>query len=371
MTNTSSSNRRTTRHTIDLGGCLAVTLALLAGLPACGDLDETDADPPSVTALAAWDSSHLVALRTYYKEPVLVDVQSGKQTGTLSADKWYQDIAVIGNGEFVGLQNQAIDFYKSDGTLDAGRSITASQFTAMAMSADRSTLAYATAVDPTHNNIGILDLPNGAARSPAPDVSFNLASSLSLSRDGNLVAFAEGDVEVAATHAPGTTSTCVLAYDQRHPGGPLATAFSPVADKLAVSKLDGGVNIFDLSQFPACTLVWSFVSPEDNAPSIEHVAYSPDGTVLGVSVEQTTASATGVPVARTGAIRLLDAGTGAVVKELPVYQWQMTADGSDYGPLITDLQWSETGDRLSVSTSDGPVEQWDVATGTLLWSAKL
>jgi WD40 repeat protein len=163
----------------------------------------------------------------------------------------------------------------------------------------------------------------------------------------------------------------VLEYDQRHPGGPLATAFSPVEDKLAVSKVDGGLNIFDLSQFPACTLLSSIVSPEDPAPTISHVAFSPDGTVVAFSVEQTTASATGVPVARTGAIRLVDVATAAVLKELPVYQWQATADASNYGPLVTDLQWSETGDRLAVSTSNGPVQQWDVATATLLWSASL
>jgi hypothetical protein len=49
----------------------------------------------------------------------------------------------------------------------------------------------------------------------------------------------------------------------------------------------------------------------------------------------------------------------------------MTADPSNYGPLITDLQWSETGDRLSVSTTKGPVEQWDVLTANLLWTANL
>jgi WD40 repeat protein len=348
------------------GTCLPLILALLAALPACGDLDETDANPPSVGALALWDSSHLLALRTYYKDPVLVDVQSGKQTGTLSVDKWYSDIAVIGNGELIGLHNQSIDFYKADGTLDTARSITATQFISMAMSVDRSTLAYAVALDPTNSKLGILDLPSGVARSPVPDVTFNYG--LSIARDGKLVAIPQGDVEVVMTHAPWTTSTCVLDLDPRRPGAAFVIAFSPVDDKLAVGKLDGGVNIFDLSHFPDCTLVSSYVSPEDTRPDINHVQYSPDGTVVAIAVEQTAASATGVPIARTGAIRLLAAATGDLVKELPVYQWQKTSD-SDYGPQIEDLQWSETGDRLAVATGDGPLQQWDVATGTLLWSA--
>jgi len=364
----SSFTEHTTNHWTGRA-CLAVSLALLAGVSACGDLDETDADLPSVDALASWDSSHLVALRTYHKDPVIVDLQSGKQTGTLSSGKYYDDIAVIGGGEFICLQNQSLDFFRSDGTLDTARSIAASQFTRMTMSADRSTLAYAMAVDPTRSSVGILDLPSGAPRSPVPDVSFNLPSSLSISRDGNLVAFAQGDVGVAMTHAPGTTSTCVLAYDQRHPGGPLATAFSPVDDKLAVSKDDGGMNIFDLSQFPDCTLVSSFVSPEDNPPRIARVDYSPDASILAISVEQSVSSQTGVISAATGAIRLLDASTGAIVKELSVYQWEATADPSNVSPSITDLQWSETGDRLTVSTANGPIQQWDVAAGTRLWSA--
>jgi WD40 repeat protein len=361
MTNNSS----VTGHTTHRRACLAVTLALLPGLPACGDLDETDADPPSVNALALWDSSHVVAVRTYYKNPVIVDLQTGKQTATLSSEKYYEDIATIGNGQFICLQNQSLDFFRSDGSLDQNRSIPSAQFTGMAVSADRSTLAYALALDPTQNSIAVVDLPSGETRSPTLGVSFNLTSSLSVSRDGKLVAFAQGDVEVVATRAPQTTGTCVLDYDPRHPGGPLATAFSPAGDKLAVSKDDGGVDIFDVGQFPDCTLVSSTFSPEEQPPKIWHVSYSPDGSILAVSVEHAD-SQTGV---MTGAVRLLDGGTGAVLKELSVYQWEMRTDPPVYGPAISDLQWSEAGDQLSVSTSNGPIQQWDVATGTLLWTA--
>ena len=67
--------------------CLrALALAVVSALvPGCGNLDETNADPPSVKAVAWWDASHLVALRTYYKQPVLVDAATGSKTGTLEA----------------------------------------------------------------------------------------------------------------------------------------------------------------------------------------------------------------------------------------------------------------------------------------------
>jgi len=365
MSNNSPAKRYATSRTF-----LAVTLVLLAGVPACGDLDETDSDPPSVNALASWDSSHLVAVRTYHRDPVIVDLQSGRETGALHSDKYYNDIATIGDGQFICLHNQSIDFFRSDGTLDETRSIPGRQFAAMAVSADRSTLAYAIVADPTNNNIGIADLATGDKYLPSPDVTFN--SGLSISRDGKLVAFDEGDVEVATTHPPDATTTCVLALDPRHPGGPIATAFSPVDDKLAVSKVDGGINVFDLSHFPDCTLVSSYLSPEDDAPTIQHVEFSPDGSVVAISVEQSAASAGAGVVVMTGAVRLIDAGSGAMLKELPIYAWQMMTSGpATGGTLITDLQWSDTGDQLAVSTSEGPVQQWDIASGVLLWSANL
>ena len=240
------------------------------------------------------------------------------------------------------------------------------------MSTDRSTLAYTEATSPTEISIGVVDLPNGTPRVPAPAIPMNLGQGLSISHDGNLVALAEGDVGVTMTHAPGTASTCVLQYDLRRPGGPIMTAFSPVADKLAVTKLDGGVNFFDLTHFPDCTLAASYVSPEDDGPWVGHLQYSPDGSLLAISVEWADATPDPEALLMTGAVRLLDAGTGALVTEMPVYRWEMRSDTSGtYGPLVTDLQWSDAGDRIMASTSNGPVQQWDVATGALLWSASL
>jgi WD40 repeat protein len=365
MNNNSSFNgRNAAGH-----AALAVTLALLAGLPACGDLDENDADPPSVNALAALDASHLVAVRSNYRDPVILDAQTGARTGMLTVAKYYDDVAAIGNGELVYLQNQSIDFYRADGTMDATRSIVEPQITSMAVSADHSTLAWAVAMSVSENTVRIADLSTGVQRDPAPDVTFNMG--LSISRDGNLVAFDQADVEVLMTHAPGTRATCLLDSDQRHAGAAVVTAFSPAADKLAVTNLDGRVNIFDLGHFPDCTLAVSSVPSEGNPPSVGNVQFSPDGALLAISVEQTAASPAGEPLATTGVVRVLDVATAALLKELPVYQWQKTSDPSNYSPYVTDLQWSETGDRLTVSTARGPVQQWDVASGTHLWSAAL
>ncbi|HVY38978.1 MAG TPA: WD40 repeat domain-containing protein [Polyangia bacterium] len=365
MKNDSSLNGRTAAQRT----CLAVTLALLAATPACGDLDETDADPPSVNALAALDSSHLVAARTYYTDPVVLDAQSGAQIAKVTSTKVYYDVESIGDGELVGMTNQSIDFFGANGKVDETRSILETLITAMAVSADRSTLAWAVVAGSGESNLRLADLSTGTQRAPAPDVSFGMG--LSLSRDGNLAAVGQGDAGVVMTHAPWTRTTCALDLDPRHPGAALATAFSPVADRLAVSMVGGGVNIFDLSEFPDCARVSSYVAPDDDTADLDHLAYSPDGTVLAISVEKTTASAMGVPVAATGVIRLLDAATASLLKELPVYQWQRTADPSNDSPAISDLQWSQTGDRLAVSTVEGPVQQWDVASGTRLWSVNL
>jgi len=364
--NDAASNSRPTEHHIGL-----VSFALLAAsIAACGDLDETDTDPPSVNALASWDSFHLVAVRTYHKNPVLLDLESGRQTGTLDSDQYYEDIAAIGDGEFICLHNQSIDFFRSDGTRDESRSIGGTLFDSMTISADGSTLAYVKALDPTSDAIGIVDLPSGHLRF-TPDVSFNLGSSLSLSRDGNLVAFAQGDVAVATTRAPGTISTCVLEHDPLRAGGPVATAFSPVDDKLAVTKVDGGLNVFDLGQYPDCRLLWNVPSADDIPTRMEHIKYSPDGSVVAISVERVEPSQAPDVLINTGAIRLVDAATGTMFKELPIFRWEMTSDPRSGGPRFSDLEWSEAGDRLTISTSNGPVQQWDVVTGILLWSTRL
>jgi len=376
--NNTSRNGQTARHHAGV----AATFALLAAIPACGNLDETDSDPPSVRALALWDSSQLVAVRTYHKEPILVDLQTGRTTGKLISGKYYNDVEPLGDGGFIGLHNQSIDFVLSDGQIDESRSIPGDLLTSMRISTDRSTLAYAKAVDPTTNSIAIVDLPSGNERFSPPGVTFSLPDSLSLSRDGTLVAFAQGDVTVARTHAPDPTApdvpaatTCALAYFPPQSGGPVATAFSPVRDQLAVSTAGGGLNIFDLSSYPDCHLLRNipasspFLGPF--VLQISHMQFSPTDPVLAMSVEGASASQTGVVTTMAGVIRVIETVSGGTLIELPVYRWEMASDPRSSGPLITDLQWSPAGDRITVSTTQGPVQQWDVATGTLLWSARL
>jgi WD40 repeat protein len=356
---------------------LAIILLLLAA-SACGDLDERDTYPPSVEALTRWDASHVLALRTYRPEVAIIDLQSGKQTGELNLPKYYDDIESLGNGTFVAEHHQSIDYIDSAGR-DANRSIPGVVFGGIAVSADYSTLAYSDYVKSSQATIEIVSLQSGVVRFSPPGLYYNVANwfydGLVLSRDGSLVAFTGADVGFARTyfpdpHAPGevTVSNCTLTQlNPSYRGGALTLAFSPVEDNLAVGSVVGSVEVFDLSNHTDCRSLWAMAvaNPTDQ---IRHMRYSPSGSVLAVAAE--TSEAQGDTTIGTTAIKLLDATSGALLGSFSTYQRGTTGQlGS--GPSITDMLWSDAGDRLTLSASGGPVQEWDVATGALLWEIDL
>jgi len=73
----------------------------------------------------------------------------------------------------------------------------------------------------------------------------------------------------------------------------------------------------------------------------------------------------------TNEVRLFDAHTGAAVGVLPVGQEEVPVYYQSPSRIITDVLWSDAGDRLTVAGQSLFVQHWDVATATLLWSTKL
>jgi WD40 repeat protein len=371
MMNTASNQQRCRAR-------LTILLLLLAA-SACGDLDEKDTYPPSVEALTRWDASHVLALRTYRPEVAIIDLQSGKQTGELNLPKYYDDIESLGNGTFVAEYHQSIDYIDSAGRLDPNRSIPGVGFGGIAVSADYSTLAYSDYVKSSQATIEVVSLQRGVGRFSPPGLYDNAGNSfndgLVLSRDGNLVAFAEADARFARTyfpdpHAPSevTVSNCVLTQlNPAYGGGAGTLAFSPVEDRLAVGSVVGSVEVFDLSNHTDCLSLWA-ISVANPADRIRFIRYSPSGSVLAAAVE--TSEAEGDTTIGITVIDLLNATSGALLGSFSTYRRGPLGQVSN-GPIISDMLWSDAGDRLTLSASGGPVQEWDVATGTLLWEIDL
>jgi hypothetical protein len=361
-----------------------LALALLFLVSACGNLDEQDTNMPGVLALTEWDDAHVLALRLNYEDPVILDLQTGSPSGKLDVGKYYQDIEALGDGTFVARHHQSLDVLGSDGRIDEGRSISGHVFTATAISADRSTLAYSDYVDPTIAFVGVESLKPGVGRKSAPGLHPNLLpGGLALSVDGSVVAFVQGfDVALASTvvYGPGTaptpltlppSSTCVLAQGPDVFSQPVGLAVSPVDNRLAAVKMDGSIQLFDLGHYPDCPLLSVIPSPAPGSVELSPlVRFSPNGALLAVGDERWEVPDGAEAGTRTLGVRLLDASTGALLGELPVGRWEVPV-GDSITYLISDLLWSAAGDRLTVAGQNFPVQHWEVATATLLWATEL
>lgn len=362
---------------------LMVAFAIFLGAPGCGDLDEKDTEPPSTIALARWDSSHLLVLSSYYTHAFIVDLQSGVPTGKMNLGDYYQDIESAGNGSFLGSRNQSIDYFASDGRIDMKRSIQgASLYENLAVAADFSTFAYTSFASrsATKMTVSVVSLKDGAQRVSPPGEYDPFGPSpywtgLALSRDGELVAFPGGTFDaVVATTVPPVASDpndsgapAISACQNQWPadaqsfGSAVGLDFSPVASELTIGFANGWVSTFDLSHYPDCVMLRT-LQVADNHPLISIVKYSPDGSLLAV------ASSGYVNQDLNGFwIDLIDANTG-----LPIRNWlvSQSAAGVVSATLITDILWSDTSDRLSISLQTS-IQHWDVTTATLLWERVL
>lgn len=345
---------------------------------ACGNLDEQDTSDAWVLALTRWDATHVLALRGNYSEPVVLDLATGKQTGKLNLTKYYQDIESLGDGSFIARHNQSIDYLESDGRIKTA--IPGHQFIGAVVSGDHSTLAYADSVDTQDSFIGVTSLQPAVVRRFSPTgLHFNLNSEgLALATDGILLAYLQRwNVGLARTDQshlsddPATVPTCNLDQGPDLWGVPLALAMSPVESKLAVVSSEGLLRIFDVGQYPSCPmLVKAPAIPGDSSPFDVHVRYSPNGSSIAITVSILTVADGATVGTWTNEVRLFDANTGTATGVLPVAQEELAVYESA-SRLITDVLWTDAGDRLTVAGQVIPVQHWDVATATLLWSTKL
>jgi WD40 repeat protein len=376
MTNHTAPTPSIARPRTAVIGVLLLGLALTS---ACGNLDEQDTDPPWVAALTRWDATHLLALRGYYREPVVLDLATGKQTGKLNLSEYYRDIEALGDGAFVARHNQSIDYLESDGRIKY--SIPGHVFVGSVVSADHSTLAYADCMDAQASFIGVASLQPAVLQRYSPaGLHDNIDDEgLALSNDGSLLAFVQGwNVALAKSDVPhpsdppATVPTCAPDQGPEAWGAPSALAMSPVENLLAVLSLDGLLRIFDVGQYPACTMLAKFAAVTDASTAFDpHLRYAPNGSTIAVTVSRLSV-ADGTEVGMwTNEVRLFDAHTGAAVGVLPVGQEEVPVYYQSPSRIITDVLWSDAGDRLTVAGQSLFVQHWDVATATLLWSTKL
>lgn len=369
MTKTSSQTSSISRR------CEAL-LAILVPLgltSACGNLDEQDTWSPSVVALTRWDATHVLALRLNFKEPVVLDLATGKQTGKLDVAKYYQDIEALDGGAFIARHNQSIDYLEADGRIKY--SVPGHVFIDSVVSGDHSTLAYADNVDGQESFIGVTSLMPATIRrySPAglhPDID---NEGLALSSDGTLLAFLQDwEIGLAKTdddHHPATVPTCVVDQGPDTWGVPRALAMSPAESKLAVLTSDGFLRIFDVGQYPSCPMLLKFpATPDADFAFGPQLRYSPSGSTIAVAVSKEVGGSE--VLTWINEVRLFDANTGASAGVLPVAQEDTPKDDA-VARFISDVQWSDAGDQLTVAGQAIFVQHWDVASATMLWSTKL
>jgi len=344
---------------------------------ACGNLDERDTNPPSVDVLTRWDSSHVLALLTYKSEADVVDLASGRVTKKVKLDKYYNDIQALGGDRYVAVHNQTIDFVAADGTVEAGRSIAGHIFGGIAVSGDGTTLAYSDSAGPNQSSLTVLNLQDGMTHVLSAEaynsLSNTLADGFALSYKGDLLAIAGGVIDVMGTNGPSpTTSTCAPTYpDHGSVGAPETVAFSPVTDELASGSLTGEVEFFAPVSASGCTSRLPIPTP-DSSQNVQFVRYSPSGTTLAVVSSALSSTEKGVVVGSVTKIRLRDVATGALITELETYRWEQPAGQMvSYPPILTDLLWTDAGDGLVLSASEGPLQFWDLTTGALRWELSL
>lgn len=176
-----------------------------------------------------------------------------------------------------------------------------------------------------------------SASMPTPPVTADFgdsAHSVDLSHDGELMAVGHSDNDIALWDISDHRELPVTF--EGHGGEVDEVRFSPDDSMLATASTEvEGVRIWSVPDGePVATL-----------PGASQVAWRPDGdAIAGVEIR---GDAFGVTVWHPR--------TGQRVLELPAAE-----------PVVTDVQFDSTGDRLAVARGDGTFELWDLTTRTRL-----
>jgi WD40 repeat protein len=193
------------------------------------------------------------------------------------------------------------------------------------------------------------------------------AIALAVSSDGRLLAVGGGSGALHVLHA---TTGAVAFKTSAHPGGLLGAGFSPCASRLVTVGQDGFAHLFD-------GLGNQVGSVSGGAASVEHVAWSPDGTRFATAsgrtarvwtldgmpvceAEPAESSLTGLAwnsrstqlaIACDGGVSVVEAQTGRVKQRLA---WR--------GSPIS-LAWSPNDAVIACGTQECSVHFWRLASG--------
>jgi WD40 repeat protein len=134
-----------------------------------------------------------------------------------------------------------------------------------------------------------------------------------------------------------------------HPNMVDAVAFNSTGTQLASVCHDGILRIHDPIKGNLIRQISSHVKP--NLTAIYCLAWSPDDKQIATgSIDQS--------------VKIWDAGTGALVRELKPYQEKVFEKGHRDGVFC--LAWSPDGKNLATGSADHVIKLWNVSDGTVI-----